>query len=119
MLYNVDFRLQMMERQVARAAGTRSDEETKQMNAKITKLTEVLDGVNAEHAMLTSQVKKAEEDLSESCDLVLTHTHTHAHRVYDRCTWQCSTRRFCSLLNHACLEQALLLCTSVRLTQVH
>jgi len=25
-----------------------------------------LDGVNAEHAMLTSQVKKAEEDLSES-----------------------------------------------------
>lgn len=66
LLYNVDFRLQMMERQVARAAGTRSDEETKQLNAKIAKLTEALEGVNAEHAMLTAQVKKAEEDLSES-----------------------------------------------------
>ena len=67
LLYNVDFRLQMMERQVARAAGTRSDEETKQLNAKIGKLTEALEGVNAEHAMLTAQVKKAEEDLSECC----------------------------------------------------
>jgi len=66
MLYNVNFKLQIMEVQVARAAGTRTDEETKHLNAKIAKLTEVLDGVNAEHAMLTSQVKKAEEDLSES-----------------------------------------------------
>ena len=65
LLYNVDFRLQMMERQVARAAGTRSDEETKQLNAKIAKLTEALEGVNVEHAMLTAQVKKAEEDLSK------------------------------------------------------
>ena len=65
MLYNVDYRLQMMERQVARAAGVRTDEETKHLNAKIAKLTEVLDGANAEHAMLLAQVKKAEEDLSE------------------------------------------------------
>ncbi|KAL0035076.1 hypothetical protein WJX79_010085 [Trebouxia sp. C0005] len=64
MLYNVNFKLQIMEVQVARAGGTRTDEETKHLNAKIAKLTEVLDGVNAEHAMLTSQVKKAEEDLS-------------------------------------------------------
>lgn len=66
MLYNVNFKLQIMEVQVSRAAGTRTDEETKHLNAKIAKLTQVLDGVNAEHAMLTSQVKKAEEDLSES-----------------------------------------------------
>ena len=65
-LYNVDYRLRMMERQVARARGRRNDEETKHLNAKIAKLTGVLDGVNAEHAMLTSQVKKAEDDLSES-----------------------------------------------------
>ena len=65
MLYDVDFRLQVMERHVARASGVRSDEETKKLNAKIAKLTEVLDGVNAEHSMLTAQVKKAEEDLSE------------------------------------------------------
>ena len=65
MLYDVEFRLQVMERHVARASGVRSDEETKKLNAKIIKLTEVLDGVNAEHSMLTAQVKKAEEDLSE------------------------------------------------------
>ncbi|KAL0022746.1 hypothetical protein WJX77_010866 [Trebouxia sp. C0004] len=64
MLDNVNFKLQIMEVQVSRAAGTRTDEETKHLNVKIVKLTEVLDGVNAEHAMVTSQVKKAEEDLS-------------------------------------------------------
>lgn len=67
MLYDVDFRLQVMERHVARASGVRSDEETKKLNAKIAKLTQVLDGVNAEHAMLAAQVKKAEEDLSMPC----------------------------------------------------
>ena len=67
MLYDVDFRLQVMERHVARASGVRSDEETKKLNAKIAKLTQVLDGVNAEHTMLASQVKKAEEDLSKCC----------------------------------------------------
>ena len=67
MLYDVDFRLQVMERHVARASGVRSHEETKKLNAKIAKLTEVLDGVNAEHTMLAAQVKKAEEDLSKCC----------------------------------------------------
>ena len=66
MLYDVDFRLQVMERHVARASGVRSDEESKKLNAKIATLTEVLDGVNIEHAMLTPQVKKAEEDLSKA-----------------------------------------------------
>lgn len=67
MLYDVDFRLQVMERHVARASGLRSDEETKKLNAKIAKLTQVLDGVNSEHTMLAAQVKKAEEDLSMCC----------------------------------------------------
>ena len=67
MLYDVDFRLQVMERHVARASGVRSDEETKKLNAKIAKLTQVLDGVNSEHTMLAAQVKKAEEDLSKCC----------------------------------------------------
>ncbi|KAK9820385.1 hypothetical protein WJX72_009778 [[Myrmecia] bisecta] len=63
MLYNVEFQLQMMERKVARAGGERSDEETRALNLRIAKLTQVLEGVNAEHAMLVAQVKKAEEDL--------------------------------------------------------
>ena len=70
MLYDVDFRLQVMERHVARASGVRSDEETKKLNAKIAKLTQVLDGVNSEHTMLAAQVKKAEEGLS-MCRAVL------------------------------------------------
>ena len=89
MLYDVDFRLQVMERHVARASGVRSDEETKKLNAKIAKLTQVLDGVNAEHAMLAAQVKKAEEYLSmcsdpcmciiPACTCMIYSTSTEAH----------------------------------------
>ena len=63
MLYNVEFQLQMMERKVARAGGERSDDETRVLNGRIAKLTETLEGVNAEHSMISGQVKKAEEDL--------------------------------------------------------
>ena len=59
----MEFQLQMMERKVARAGGERSDDETRVLNGRIAKLTETLEGVNAEHGMLSGQVKKAEEDL--------------------------------------------------------
>jgi len=63
LLYNVEFQLQQMERKVARAGGVRSDEEVKALNARISKLTGVLEKVNAEHSMLLEQVKHSEEDL--------------------------------------------------------
>lgn len=63
LLYNVEFQLQQMERKVARAQGVRSDEETRALTARIERLTQVLEGVNAEHSMLLEQVKRAEEDL--------------------------------------------------------
>ncbi|KAG2422661.1 hypothetical protein HXX76_015898 [Chlamydomonas incerta] len=63
LLYNVEFQLQQMERKVARAGGVRSEEETRALNARIEKLTAILEGVNAEYSMLLEQVKRAEDDL--------------------------------------------------------
>eukprot|EP00195_Chlamydomonas_chlamydogama_P009299 CAMPEP_0202915398 /NCGR_PEP_ID=MMETSP1392-20130828/65575_1 /ASSEMBLY_ACC=CAM_ASM_000868 /TAXON_ID=225041 /ORGANISM="Chlamydomonas chlamydogama, Strain SAG 11-48b" /LENGTH=937 /DNA_ID=CAMNT_0049607407 /DNA_START=168 /DNA_END=2981 /DNA_ORIENTATION=- len=66
LLYNVEFQLQQMERKVARAGGVRSEEETRALNARIEKLTSVLEGVNTEHSMLLEQVKHAEDDLLQA-----------------------------------------------------
>lgn len=66
LLYNVEFQLQQMERKVARAKGERSDEETRTLNEKIDALSQVLEGVNAQHGMLLGQVKKAEDDLGHA-----------------------------------------------------
>lgn len=52
----MEFQLQQMGRKVARAGGVRSEEETRSLNARIEKLTVVLEGVNAEHSMLMEQV---------------------------------------------------------------
>ena len=49
--------------QVARAGGQRSEDESKVLNARIEKLTSILEGVNAEHGMLLDQVKASEEGL--------------------------------------------------------
>ena len=43
--------------QVARAGGVRSDEEVRALNARIAKLTSVLEEVNSEHSMLLEQVR--------------------------------------------------------------
>mmetsp|Transcript_9124 Transcript_9124/g.17160 ORF Transcript_9124/g.17160 Transcript_9124/m.17160 type:complete len:907 (-) Transcript_9124:51-2771(-) len=63
LLYNVEFQVQQMERKVSRAKGVRSEEETRALNARIEKLTAILEGVNAEHGTLLQQVKHAEDDL--------------------------------------------------------
>ncbi|GAX79427.1 hypothetical protein CEUSTIGMA_g6868.t1 [Chlamydomonas eustigma] len=63
LLYNVEFQLQQMERKVARAGGHRTEDETRLLNARIEKLTGILEGVNAEHGMLLEQVKHSEENL--------------------------------------------------------
>ena len=46
-----------MERKVARAGGVRSEEETRALNARIEKLTIVLESVNSENGMLLDQVR--------------------------------------------------------------
>ena len=67
-LYQVEFQLQMMERKVAHAKGARSDEETKALHGRISEQTEILEGVNNEHILLTAQLKRAEDDLGEPID---------------------------------------------------
>ena len=42
---------------------TCSEDETKVLNARIEKLTAILEGVNVEHGMLLEQVKTSEEGL--------------------------------------------------------
>ena len=66
MLYNVEFQIVIMERKVSRAQGERSDEETRELNAQIERLTRELEGVNAEHAMLLAQLKKAMDNLGHA-----------------------------------------------------
>ena len=66
MLYNASFNVQQLERKVARAGGERSDEETRVLNQKIQKLNKILEGVNAEYNLLSSQVKLAEENLKSA-----------------------------------------------------
>ena len=112
MLYNVDYRLQMMERQVARAAGVRTDEETKHLNAKIAKLTEVLDGANAEHAMLLAQVKKAEEDLSECWWLCMCMSASRRHKTSCQRMLDSLCRRFLAAAMITCHSDVLLMTCS-------
>ncbi|CAD7704050.1 unnamed protein product, partial [Ostreobium quekettii] len=66
MLYNVEFQIVVMERKVSRAQGERSDEETRELNTQIERLTRELEGVNAEHAMLLAQLKKAMDNLGQA-----------------------------------------------------
>mmetsp|Transcript_5711 Transcript_5711/g.6544 ORF Transcript_5711/g.6544 Transcript_5711/m.6544 type:complete len:927 (+) Transcript_5711:140-2920(+) len=64
LLYNAEFQIQQLERKVARAAGERSDEEKRLLNAKIENLTQQLEEKTAEHSMLSASVKRAEDDLN-------------------------------------------------------
>ena len=63
LLYAAEFKVQQMERKVARAGGVRSDDEKRVLNARIEKLTEVLEEKIGQHAMLSGQVKRAEDAL--------------------------------------------------------
>lgn len=59
LLYSVEFQMAEMERKISRAQGKRSDDEARALNARIEKLTAMLENVNAEHAMLLEQVRLA------------------------------------------------------------
>lgn len=62
-LYNAEFQIQALERQVARAGGARSEDETRVLNAKIAVAEGILNERKAEHDVLVASVKKAEDDL--------------------------------------------------------
>ena len=57
LIYNAEFQIQQMERKVARGLGERSDEEKRQLLAKIADLEKVLQGRVDKRKMLTTQVR--------------------------------------------------------------
>ena len=61
-----------MERKVARAGGVRSEEETRALNARIEKLTIVLESVNSENGMLLDQVRSYFTFLTIVCIVCVT-----------------------------------------------
>lgn len=50
-----------MERKLSRAAGHRTEDETRALKEKIEGLTATLEGVAAEHSMLQDQVREREK----------------------------------------------------------
>ena len=60
----------MLERQLARAEGQRTEDETRSLNARIADLGTQLASVASEHAAIGAQHHKAEEDLSELAPIV-------------------------------------------------
>eukprot|EP00163_Fabomonas_tropica_P006085 TRINITY_DN15701_c0_g1_i2.p1 TRINITY_DN15701_c0_g1~~TRINITY_DN15701_c0_g1_i2.p1 ORF type:complete len:789 (-),score=351.97 TRINITY_DN15701_c0_g1_i2:152-2518(-) len=65
LVYTADFKIQQMERKVARAQGERTEQEKKELLAKIEELQGLLDHQTAQHKMLTQQTKKVSEEVRE------------------------------------------------------
>lgn len=63
LIYSSEFAIQQMERKVSRAQGERSDEEKKQLQAKIAELNVELEQATAQEKMLSQQAKRLQEDL--------------------------------------------------------
>jgi chromosome segregation ATPase len=66
LLYNQEFQIQQLERKVRRAQGDRTDEEKEVLELKITELNKNLENQNKKHVLLTTQLKKSQEDLRQS-----------------------------------------------------
>ena len=66
LLYNQEFQIQQLERKVRRAQGDRTDEEKEILEQKITLLNENLESQIKKHTLLTSQLKKSQEELRQS-----------------------------------------------------
>ncbi|PIK37807.1 putative coiled-coil domain-containing protein [Apostichopus japonicus] len=62
-IYNQDFAIQQLERKIARLQGERSTEEMDALNAKIKALTGALDERNSTHSLLSTQLKRLQDDI--------------------------------------------------------
>ncbi|KAI9179113.1 hypothetical protein H9P43_005775 [Blastocladiella emersonii ATCC 22665] len=63
LIYNQEYTLQQLERKVKRAQGDRTDEEQAALNKKIAELTEQYDRAVESHQLLSTQLKRAQDDL--------------------------------------------------------
>ena len=66
LVYNAEFAIQQMERKVARASGERSDEEKRQLTARIAELNVELEKATAQEKMLAQQAKRLQDDLKRT-----------------------------------------------------
>jgi chromosome segregation protein len=64
MVYNDEFQIQKMERQVHRLQGFRTLEEKTQLDAEHEELTRQLETIKSEHVLLDNSLKKLRDDLS-------------------------------------------------------
>nr|CAB3228550.1 coiled-coil domain-containing protein 39-like [Phallusia mammillata] len=62
-VYNQDFTIQQLERRLARLQGDMNTDEKKELEAKIEELTQTLDERNAIHTLLTTQLKRLQDDI--------------------------------------------------------
>eukprot|EP00058_Branchiostoma_floridae_P007967 XP_002593455.1 hypothetical protein BRAFLDRAFT_119531 [Branchiostoma floridae] len=62
-IYNQDFQIQQLERRINRMMGESSHDEKIQLEAKIKELLEVLDNRNTTHTLLTTQLKRLQDDI--------------------------------------------------------
>ncbi len=66
MIYAIEFNIQQMERKLRRAEGDRSDEEKEELNKKISALSLTLEESNTRFNLLSTQLKKSQDDLRHS-----------------------------------------------------
>merc|ERR1711871_800459 len=66
LVYNAEFKIQQMERKVARAGGERSDEEKVELNKKIAIAQKGLEAVKEQQKMLLHQTKKVADELTRT-----------------------------------------------------
>lgn len=63
LVYNQEYQLQLLERKISRAQGERSNEEKAALAAKIRSLSAELDSTSQTSSLLSSQLKKVEDDV--------------------------------------------------------
>lgn len=63
LVYNQEYQLQLLERKISRAQGERSNEEKAALAEKIALLTKELDSTSQTAYLLSSQLKKVEDDV--------------------------------------------------------
>lgn len=63
-VYNADFKLQLLERRLARMQGQRTEAEKRDLTKRIRELTEEVEAATAQHSMLTTQLKRLRNDLA-------------------------------------------------------
>ncbi|KAJ1631420.1 hypothetical protein T492DRAFT_996046 [Pavlovales sp. CCMP2436] len=66
LVYNADFKLQLLERRLSRAQGDRTEAEKRDLSKQIRVLTEEVESATAQHSMLSAQLKRLRNDFAQA-----------------------------------------------------